>query len=120
MRMREKARHICAVEYETSAASSMERNTTDEEEYEDLMLILAFWRLLKKLKKQQRRRYWVRPIFSRRKQQGCFWSLVQEMRLTDSQSHFRFFRMSKERFDILLHKVRRFTVAQTLWHAALH
>ena len=77
-----------------------------DEEFEDLLFLLALYRKYKK-RKGQRRRYWVRPIFSKRKDRGSFGSLVQEMRVTDTQSHFRYFRMSKERFDIILHKVRR-------------
>ena len=30
------------------------------------------------------------PIFVKRKQQGCYNNLVQELRLTDPQSHFRY------------------------------
>ena len=44
----------------------------------------------------------VRAIFSQRRQQGEFHNLLQEMRLSDPDSHFRYLRMSKERFDSLL------------------
>ena len=47
--------------------------------------------------RRKERKMWVRPIFSKRKQ--------QEMRLSDSDSHFRYLRMSRERFDNLLAKV---------------
>ena len=49
---------------------------------------------------------WVRPIFTLRAQQGEFGNLLQEMRLSDPESHFRYLRMSKERFDNLLRDVR--------------
>ena len=48
---------------------------------------------------------WVLPIFSRRKQQGEYHNLLQEMCLSDPESHFRYLRMSKERFDSLLSMV---------------
>lgn len=46
-------------------------------------------------------------IFAERRQRGSYSTLVQEMRLGDAQSHLRYFRMSKEKFDDLLHKVRQ-------------
>ena len=46
-----------------------------------------------------------RPIFQLRRQQGEYHNLVQEMRLADPECHFRYFRMSKERFDALLSEV---------------
>ena len=46
-----------------------------------------------------------RPIFQLRRQQGEFHNLVQEMRMVDPDSHFRYLRMSKERFDGLLSEV---------------
>ena len=48
---------------------------------------------------------WIRQIFERRQDQGDYHQLLQEMKLQDAESHFRFLRMSKERFDILLAKV---------------
>ena len=81
-----------------------------DEECEDLLLLLSLYRKYKK-RKGKRRRYWVRPIFSKRKDRGSFGSLVQEMRVTDPQSHFR---MSKERFHIILHKVRRSLTSEML------
>ena len=56
--------------------------------------------------KRRKRRVWVRPIFGQRQQQGDFHNLLQEMRLCDPNSHFRYIRMSKERFDSLLAEVR--------------
>ena len=46
-----------------------------------------------------------RPIFQLRRQQGEFHNLLQEMRMTDSDNHFKYLRMSKERFDDLLSQV---------------
>lgn len=56
------------------------------------------------------RRVWVRPIFTQRVQQGEYHNLLQEMRLSDPESHFRYLRMSKERFDFLLGKVNFFWI----------
>jgi hypothetical protein len=56
-------------------------------------------------RRRQARRCWVRPIFSRRRQQGDFHNLIQELRLSDPESYFRYMRMSKERFDDILSKV---------------
>ena len=52
------------------------------------------------------KRFWVRPIFTKRRQQGEYHNLLQEMRLSDENSHFRYLRMSKERFDSLLSQVK--------------
>ena len=56
------------------------------------------------------RRVWVCPIFTQRVQQGEYHNLLQEMRLSDPESHFRYLRMSKERFDFLLGKVNFFWI----------
>ena len=68
------------------------------------ILLLLLYRRIKRCKRRQRR-FWVREIFAQRRQRGSFSMLVQDMRISDSQSHFQYFRMSKERFDNLLHKV---------------
>ena len=47
----------------------------------------------------------MRAIFTQRQRRGEFRTLLQEMRLTDSQSHFRYLRMSKQRFENLLAEV---------------
>ena len=47
----------------------------------------------------------MRPIFGKRKEQGEFHNLLQEMRLCDPDSHFAYLRMSKERFDKLVKEV---------------
>ena len=52
---------------------------------------------------------WVRSIFIQHSQQGEFHHLLQEMRLTDTESHFCYLTMSKETFDLLLAKVIYFS-----------
>ena len=56
-------------------------------------------------KKKKKRKMWVRPIFTKRRQQGEYHNLLQEMRLSDPESHFKYLRMSRFRFDSLLKKV---------------
>ncbi|XP_064462053.1 uncharacterized protein LOC135372356 isoform X2 [Ornithodoros turicata] len=48
------------------------------------------------------RREWVRRLLCSRETFGEFHHLVQEMRLFDGETHFMYFRMTKERFDYLL------------------
>ncbi len=78
----------------------------EEEEEEELALILhAPWRRAVKSKvarKRRKRRMWVRLILERRRSQGAF---HKEMRQNDPEKHFGYLRMTKESFDILLHKV---------------
>ena len=62
------------------------------------------------IRRRGERRVWVRPIFTQRVQQGEYHNLLQEMRLSDPESHFRYLRMSKERFDFLLGKVNFFWI----------
>ena len=61
------------------------------------------------MRRNRRRRFgrqeWVRPILQKRYQQGDYHNLLQEMRLCDPYSHFKYIRMSKEIFDILVQKV---------------
>ena len=70
--------------------------------YEELLVVLL---ALRRQRRKRKRRYWVCPIFTLRKQQGEYHNLLQEMRLLDPESHFRYLRMSRDRFDCLLAKV---------------
>ena len=47
----------------------------------------------------------MRQVFTKRREQGEFHNLIQEMRLVDPESHFRYLRMSKYTFDDLLRRV---------------
>lgn len=76
-------------------------DSTDEEM--DLLLLLALVRMRKR--RRRKRSMWVRPIFTLRRKQGEYHNLLQEMRLSDPESHFRYLRMSKERFESLLQMV---------------
>ena len=93
----------------SSSISYVEDSSGDD----DLHLIqaaitigLLLRRRKRRLQKRKRARtVWVRSIFRRRQRQGVYHNLLQEMRLADCDSHFKFVRMSKETFDILLQKV---------------
>ena len=61
-------------------------------------------------KRKIKRSVWVWKIFARQREQGEFHHLLQEMRQDDPESHFRYLRMSKERFDLLLTMVSRINV----------
>ena len=86
-----------------TANSSSERAMSHREE--EAILIAIWLRRREKKKANIRRKFWVRPIFSKCKEQGEFHHLLQEMRLCDPDSHFADLRMSKERFDKLLKEV---------------
>ena len=57
--------------------------------------------ILRRRQRKRRKRFWVRSILTKRRQQGEYHNLLQEMRLSDEESHFRYLRMSRERFDLL-------------------
>ena len=78
--------------------SEYDNNSESHDDLEELILVY----LPNKKQKRKRRSWCVRPIFSRRKQQGEYHNLLQEMRLSDPHSHFHYLRMSRERFDSLL------------------
>ncbi|KAK5643399.1 hypothetical protein RI129_007244 [Pyrocoelia pectoralis] len=65
------------------------------------LLILECLLNIKKKKAKRQRRWWVRPIYMSRIRQGHFHNLVQEMRLSDSDSFFQFTRMNYELYEEL-------------------
>ena len=68
-----------------------------------LLVIWLAYRHLKQLRTW--RSIWVHAIFARRRSQGEYHNLLQELHSTDPESHFQYLRMSKEGFDVLLSKV---------------
>ena len=85
--------------------------SSEEEEYLTLVRASIIMGLLRRRRRRRGRcrrvrKVWVRSIYRRRCQQGDFHSLLQEMRLSDPESHFRYMRMSRERFDSLLQMVQ--------------
>ena len=71
----------------------------------DLLLLLLLRRRRARRNRSRSRRVWVRSIFRRRQEYGEFHHLLQELRLSDPENHFRYLRMSKQTFDNLLEKV---------------
>ena len=55
-------------------------------------------------RKKKKTRLWVHPINKARRRLGEYHRLVQELRL-DNERFYRYFRMSSEKFDLLLSKV---------------
>ena len=77
-------------------------------DHEFLILLALYFRIRRKRSGRKMR---VRSIFTQRCQQGEYHNLLQEMRLSDPESHFRYLRMSKERFDLLLAEVKRVVIS---------
>ena len=63
-----------------------------------LLLLL----LLRRRRSRLRKRTWVRKINIKRREKGEYHALIQEMRLSDKDSFYKYFRMSPQRFDHLL------------------
>ena len=76
--------------------SELDDSSESDNDLEELLIILS-----RRRPKKRKRSVWVRPIFSRRREQGEY-NLLQELRLSDPESHFRYLRMSRERFDCLV------------------
>ena len=57
-------------------------------------------------KKKQIKRFWRRSIFRDRKLHSEYYTLYLDLRNEDREFHYRYLRMSKERFDHLLSMVR--------------
>ena len=61
----------------------------------------------KLMKKKQIKRFWRRCIFRDRKLYSEFYTLYHTLRNSDREMHYRYLRMSKERFDHLLSLLRK-------------
>ena len=73
---------------------------------DDIAIAIILGILHRRRRRKRVKKVWIRSIFTKRRQQGEFHNLLQEMRLSDPESHFKYLRMSKERFDFLLSKVK--------------
>ena len=58
------------------------------------------------VKKKQVKRFWRRGIFKDRRLHSEYYNLYQSLRDSDREFHYRYVRMSKERFDHLLGLLR--------------
>ena len=58
------------------------------------------------IKKKQIKRFWRRGIFRDRKIHSEYYTLYQTLRESDTEFHYRYLRMSKQRFDHLLSLIR--------------
>ena len=68
------------------------------------LLLLFLLLIIRRIRRsrQPKRAFWVRPIYQRRVELGEYHNLIQEMRLQDNESFFRYFRMIPSQFDRLL------------------
>ena len=99
--------HASSVDRVEEWKETMDRND------ELVLLISLYLRRRRRRALSSQRSTWIRLIFQRRRDQGDYHQLLQEMRLGDAESHFRFLRMSKERFDMLLAKVISLFISYT-------
>ena len=69
-----------------------------------LLLLLQYRNILLLCQnaRKRKRRCWVRPLWQKRKEQGIFHNLVQEMQLFDHFMYFKYFRMTPATFEKLL------------------
>ena len=78
----------------------------DSSSDEELSVALVAAMIHRRHCRKRPKKLWVRSIFAKRKEQGEYHNLLQEMRLSDVDSHFRYIRMSRQRFDVLVSLVR--------------
>ena len=67
--------------------------------------IVGLSEALKPLKKRKRRKMWMQPWIAKRKQQGAYYALMQELHANDSVGYRNFLRMDAQSFQLLLNKV---------------
>ena len=81
-------------------------SSSGESSEDELVTAIVLGIIHRRRRRKRPKRFWVRPIFTKRREQGEYHNLLQEMRLSDEDSHFKYLRMSKERFDLLLSQVK--------------
>lgn len=81
------------------------------------ILLLIRRRLIAKNK--YKKRFWVRKIFTERKQKGEYHLLVQELRLHDQEYFFKYFRMTPSKFEVLLRMVAPFITKSSFKREAI-
>ena len=82
-------------------------DSSDEDDAQTALILgLIVRRRRRRAYSRRKRSVWVRSLFQKRTKQGAYHNLLQEMRLSDPESHFSYLRMSKETFDTLLSMVK--------------
>ncbi|KAJ8333871.1 hypothetical protein SKAU_G00411900 [Synaphobranchus kaupii] len=92
----------------------MQLQALNDEEEELLLLIGRRDRV-----RRSRRRWSVRPLNMSRPEEGEFNLLIQQMRRMDQEKHFQYFRMTKDRFDHLVHRLGPFVKHQRTTNAPI-
>ena len=76
------------------------------DDIEDTILLLWLFRKTRKscrlIEKNKQRKFWVRPIFRERKLKGEFHTLIQDLKLFDSEYFFKQFRMTPTKLEDVL------------------
>ena len=97
----------CCTNYIIKIMASLSKNNSHARIifYAAVGVMIANWR--KQLyKRKQVKRFWRRGIFRGRKLHSEYYTLYQSLRASDREFHYRYLRMSKERFNHLLSLVR--------------
>ncbi|XP_050028274.1 putative nuclease HARBI1 [Dermacentor andersoni] len=68
---------------------------------------IIFALLVRRLRRKKNRSLYIRDIFDKRPECGEYHHLVQELRNSDPEYHFKYFRLTKASFDKLLSLVHR-------------
>ena len=86
-----------------SQLAAIEGGSMDSGIDDEVLGIALLTVLLSRRQKRRRskRKMWVRSILSQRRQRGESHTLLREMRLNDTQAHFSYLWMSRERFEHL-------------------
>ena len=75
------------------------------DDIEDTILLLWLFRKRRKsrrlIEKKKPRKFWVRPIFRERKLKGEFHTLIQDLKLFDSEYFFKQFRITPKLEELL-------------------
>ena len=75
------------------------------DDIEDTILLLWLFRKRRKsrrlIEKKKQRKFWVRPIFRERKLKGEFHTLIQDLKLFDSEYFFKQFRITPKLEELL-------------------
>eukprot|EP00745_Piridium_sociabile_P001048 TRINITY_DN106600_c0_g1_i1.p1 TRINITY_DN106600_c0_g1~~TRINITY_DN106600_c0_g1_i1.p1 ORF type:complete len:114 (+),score=11.65 TRINITY_DN106600_c0_g1_i1:272-613(+) len=82
-------------------------------EEEMLLCLLLHHRRTKKTKSRRPPQFWVHPLWRKRREQGAYHNLIQELLLFDTK-FYEFFRFTREQFAQLLYLVEDELMRQRL------